>query len=598
MALEGNKTTVTEDIGDEYLQWGPGDIVLITAPTGRGKTYFILNTLFNHAIQNRKKILYLVNRVALKEQIEKEINNIVRRDKVTGILDSRDYIEVMTYQELEYYDAGTYSIKLKKKCDYVVADECHYFFLDALYNCGTFRSYCAIMKEYKLYTIIYISATMDKFKPFLNNDMVENIAISGLPNSTRIARNLLMKFRPIREYSGEKDYSYYKVKKIRNLSDIRRVIAASDKRQKWLIFINDIKRGRELASKLIKEDKMDAIFIDASFAKNDDMLDTVQLVTDSRMLKHQVLVATSVLDNGISIDDDFALHIAVFADNYEEFLQMIGRRRIGIDDKCTKINLYLCARDKNFFSARKNYMMKVEKVLEECKRYTSYSLLETKDKKHVMNNQIDLRERLYEDSFFYEMAKKFLYKGESPSNPGECKSITPLFINKFAEVQIANLISFYDEQIHRFDIEGEDAFFRTQLEWLGLTEDEVIETVDKSREEEKAELIKFFREKLNEMLGGDLQREMSLEENKEFFKKLEFRKKIERLYEIWRDEYPEKKEEIDTYIQNNFRKSTNPFDEKNFNEFVEYFDLADQYLMERKPRAKDGKDVLVLKRIM
>lgn len=24
--LEGNKTTVTEDIGDEYLQWGLGDI--------------------------------------------------------------------------------------------------------------------------------------------------------------------------------------------------------------------------------------------------------------------------------------------------------------------------------------------------------------------------------------------------------------------------------------------------------------------------------------------------------------------------------------------------------------------------------------------
>lgn len=596
MALEEKKTTVTEDIGNEYLQWRAGDIIFIDAPTGRGKTYFILNTLFAHALQNRKKILYLVNRVALRNQIENEIANAVRKYSAKGILNAKDYIEIITYQELEQYIIKGESLRFKMRCDYVVADECHYFFHDALYNCRTVCSYDAIMNDRNKYTIIFISATMKKFRDFLINDVAIRMFSSSSIRED-ISRSAFKTYS-IREYSGEKDYNYFSIKKIRDTSDIRKIILDSAKTEKWLIFINDIRRGKELAETLVKKDSIDAIFIDASFSNDSETDDTVKTITESGLLKHRVLIATSTLDNGINISDESAKNIVIFGDNYEEFIQTIGRRRVGAEDYKKKISLYLCMRDKNFFSSRKNYMVKVEKVLEECKRYTGYSLFEGTNSPYMVNNQVELRERLFDDTYFYEMAKKFLYRIEPPSALGGAKCISMLCINKFAVAQIAELILFYDRMIQRFNVEGEDAFFRTQLEWLGLTEDEVIETVGKSREEEKAELIKFFREKLNEMLGGDVQREMSLEENKEFFKKLEFRKKIERLYEIWRDEYPEKKEEIDTYIQNNFRKSTNPFDEKNFNEFVEYFDLADQYLMERKPRAKDGKDVLVLKKIM
>lgn len=596
MALEGNKTTVTEDIGNEYLQWSAGDIIFINAPTGRGKTYFILNTLFEHALQNRKKILYLVNRVALKNQIESEVANAIRKFSAKGLLNAKDYIEIITYQELEQYAIKIESLRLKKRCDYVVADECHYFFHDALYNCRTICSYEAVMSGRSQYAIIFISATMDKFSDFLMSDMSARMFPSSQIREEG-SKSAIRKYS-IKEYSGEKNYKYFSIKKIRDMLDIRKVILDSYQNEKWLIFINDIRRGKALAETLVKKDSIDAIFIDASFSCDSETSDTVKTITDSGALKHQVLIATSTLDNGINVSDESVKHIAVFGDNYEEFIQMIGRRRISADDYKKKINLYLCMRDKKFFSARRNYMAKVEKVLEECRRFTGYLLVDTLCSPYMQNNQIELRERLFDDVYFYEMAKKFLYRIEQHNEKMGTKWLSVLCINKFAAAQIANLILFYDEQIRRFNREGEDAFFQTQLEWLGLTEDEVIETVGKSREEEKAELIKFFREKLNEMLGGDLQREMSLEENKEFFKKLEFRKKIERLYEIWRDEYPEKKEEIDTYIQNNFRKSTNPFDEKNFNEFVEYFDLADQYLMERKPRAKDGKDVLVLKRIM
>lgn len=49
--------------------------IIINAPTGSGKTYFILNKLLPYAIQHNHTIVYFTNRTTLKKQIEQEVDN-------------------------------------------------------------------------------------------------------------------------------------------------------------------------------------------------------------------------------------------------------------------------------------------------------------------------------------------------------------------------------------------------------------------------------------------------------------------------------------------------------------------------------------------
>ena len=50
--------------------WKPSELVLITAGTGQGKTYFVHNVLIPYAKRHGQKVIMLVNRTALKEQLQ------------------------------------------------------------------------------------------------------------------------------------------------------------------------------------------------------------------------------------------------------------------------------------------------------------------------------------------------------------------------------------------------------------------------------------------------------------------------------------------------------------------------------------------------
>lgn len=51
---------LADQIGEEYQNWKDDDIVLITAPTGIGKTTFILKILLPYIMQKGGRMLYLV----------------------------------------------------------------------------------------------------------------------------------------------------------------------------------------------------------------------------------------------------------------------------------------------------------------------------------------------------------------------------------------------------------------------------------------------------------------------------------------------------------------------------------------------------------
>lgn len=48
--------TVSELIGDEYLDWKPGIPYVLSSQTGRGKTTFVMTQLLKHAAAKNKDV--------------------------------------------------------------------------------------------------------------------------------------------------------------------------------------------------------------------------------------------------------------------------------------------------------------------------------------------------------------------------------------------------------------------------------------------------------------------------------------------------------------------------------------------------------------
>lgn len=120
--------------------------VLISAPTGFGKNYFVLHNLRDFAQEHGERILYISNRVALDAQMRKElaeITGVESRSDQEFILDeyTEDFgnITVTTYQKVakEFFKRH-YPLALPRYSpypfDYVVLDEAHFFVADALFN--------------------------------------------------------------------------------------------------------------------------------------------------------------------------------------------------------------------------------------------------------------------------------------------------------------------------------------------------------------------------------------------------------------------------------------------------------------------------------
>lgn len=106
---------------------------------------------------------------------------------------------------------------------------------------------------------------------------------------------------------------------------------STSKIEKWLIFVANKKDGQDLLGAIGNEY---AEYIDAG-SKNNDVY--VKICNEGKFEK-KVLISTSVIDNGINITDTKVKHVVIFAFDKVAFLQMLGRKRVELNEKIT---LYL-----------------------------------------------------------------------------------------------------------------------------------------------------------------------------------------------------------------------------------------------------------------
>lgn len=143
---------VAEAIQDDYKKWSCGDTVVIHAQTGAGKTYFVLQELLPFVAAQGKKLLYLSNRSALRDQI-----------KLSYSSKYNDAIIAMNYQSFERVNLGRGTLSDEGKrilsCEYWVMDEGHYFLADGPFNSNVLSCMINISAEKKKRVLIFMTAT-------------------------------------------------------------------------------------------------------------------------------------------------------------------------------------------------------------------------------------------------------------------------------------------------------------------------------------------------------------------------------------------------------------------------------------------------------
>ena len=244
MDMERKVEYLEKAIGNEYRQWGASDIIFITAPTGTGKTFFILNVYLKWIVEMAlasseyrmkstytfpNRILYLVNRKILKKQLEEELYNfdIGIKGKRVNV---EDYITIKTYQSIEaelLNGAPDNLICRMREYDCVVCDEAHYFYADSNFNTNTEIVFDCIRYEFDSKIQIYMSATLDNVRDIIKQ---KNPVYTPYDrNKDRINQVLFRKKRLVssdrfREYTAKANYKIKLHRPLNDLTDLIREI--------------------------------------------------------------------------------------------------------------------------------------------------------------------------------------------------------------------------------------------------------------------------------------------------------------------------------------------------------------------------------------
>jgi len=433
--------SVAKKINEEYKNWKQGEIVYISAPTGSGKTEFVLDRLLDHAIENGRKILYLVNREILKRQLQERINSKQHKRVSEGkYINVRNYISVETYQSIEMKNS------IAKDHFYIVADECQYFYNDSLFNSNTFLSYSLIISATNSCRI-FISATMENIKKYIDN---------AIPDYIRTYQN-----EPFRKtmwktwnYEIEADYSHINLTCVNDISELEQLIV-NEKDSKWLVFTDQKESGKKLCENLLAK-KCDAIYFDADSEEESEEGKIIGEIVKKQKVKTRIIIVTSVLDNGVSICDSELTRVVVMTDTPEEFLQMLGRKRI-LDNK-EVLNLYVMKKSLSEFEIRKRrYIDRLLGVISQFDINCNY-------------NCGEMLQKCFSDAYYYENVKRIFFVYIDKYTKEYIATINP-----FSYGQLNYLSEIYSKIIASFEEGDEFSFLRMQAGWIGKYDlDEVI----------------------------------------------------------------------------------------------------------------------------
>lgn len=326
------RARISELIKDDYKDWHGGMRIVFDAGTNSGKTYFILNILLPWAKKKHRKILYLCNRSALRDQIRRDVEKLGRNDVICWDYDFEsdqsiavtetvnEYegtIQVENYQWLESFYTGNPdgARDYLGGFSYVVADEYHYQLTDPVINDDIDVSYKLLNKWTESKVVIFMSATAHPFFDHWKNtgEVLDENYYYIPPDYRYISRVVFY-------WTDDKELA---------------VIRQEVQHGKVLVFADSVRHIEKIRGVLEAEFPGEIATACSEYRPEAKDFDGVTAVLQDEKLCKRISLVTTVLYNGINIKDPELKCIISRLWDATVNAQILGRKRpLSADDTC------------------------------------------------------------------------------------------------------------------------------------------------------------------------------------------------------------------------------------------------------------------------
>ena len=528
--------------------WQPGEQVFISAGTGRGKNTFIKNELLKHC-GNQKVVIFENRQSLMQQQIIDIISEIdpealkyddISKDNMV-IFGAYKNIMIISYQcaALKCMLKNSRFLHFCSQARYMVLDEAHYILDDTGFNKGISPFVQTFLgNSFPNATKIFMSGTMEEIYEYVQMiskfskepvDIIENKEYlkSGNLNSPYNVIKVYdknAKFNYV--FSLPTDYSYIQPYRYTKTEDICLRVAQTPIDEKWLIFVKSIEEGASLKSKLQNICGNSICFLSADNKTDDENAEIYNQLIRKCRFDCRVLIATTVIYNGINVKDNNVKHLVVPFASMSMVKQLLGRKRMAENET---VKVYFP--DVSCKNVKKRYR--------DC----------IKDCMEIINLKFNLQRSVLcqLNGLVNSSPSKYYYlfpNGSSANNYMSAQFNYPAIYKLYYDT------CFYIFALQRMNPESKDTksdFIKILLTHLDIEDkyDDVIDITVKTSKEEIEEAKSAFSEYLESLIGVYI---ISPNENNSYEKFLELKSKINEMYKIIHNNKP-----LDTQWKNKDR---------------------------------------------